>query len=72
MKQFGWYKNSLVRRCEVSIYDLREGQEHPTYLEKVQQYGVRAVERDRDQWDASPDWQGIAGLPPRFFLSKRQ
>lgn len=29
--------------CEVSIYDLREGQDSPTYLEKAQQYGVNAV-----------------------------
>ena len=29
--------------CEVSIYDLREGQTHPTYLEKAEQYGIQAV-----------------------------
>ena len=29
--------------CEVSIYDLREGQTHPTYLAKAQKYGVQAV-----------------------------
>lgn len=29
--------------CEISIYDLREGQAHPIYLEKVHQYGVQAV-----------------------------
>ncbi|OWY67801.1 thioredoxin family protein [cyanobacterium TDX16] len=29
--------------CEVSIYDLREGQTHSTYLEKAEQYGIQAV-----------------------------
>jgi glutaredoxin len=29
--------------CEISVYDLREEQKHPMYLEKVQQYGVTAV-----------------------------
>jgi glutaredoxin len=29
--------------CKVSIYDLREGQAHPTYLEKAQQHGIQAV-----------------------------
>lgn len=29
--------------CEILIYDLREGQGSPTYLEKAQQYGVNAV-----------------------------
>ena len=29
--------------CKVSIYDLREGQTHPTYLEKAEQYGIQAV-----------------------------
>lgn len=29
--------------CEVSIYDLRSGQNQSTYLAKAEQYGVQAV-----------------------------
>ncbi|MBE9020488.1 thioredoxin family protein [Chroococcidiopsidales cyanobacterium LEGE 13417] len=29
--------------CRVSIYHLQQGQTHPTYLAKAQQYGVQAV-----------------------------
>lgn len=52
--------------CKVSIYDLREGQGPPTYLEKAQQYGVNAVPaiaiNGEMAWVGKPDREQLQAI----------